>query len=114
MCCEGPPPPTRTATPTPPVTPTTTPTTSGEGVCVGDCNDNGAVTIDDLIRMVNIALGNQSICPDGTGGCLAGDSNCNCEITVEEIIQSVNNALNGCTIFNTCDPVEHEMMCCEG
>jgi len=33
---------------------------------------------------------------------------------VEEIIQSVNNALNGCTIFNTCDPVEHEMMCCEG
>jgi len=114
MCCEGPPPSTRTATATPPVTPTATPTTPGQGVCVGDCNGNGSVTIDDLIRMVNIALGNQSICPDGTGGCLAGDSNCNCDITVEEIIQSVNNALNGCTIFNTCDPVEHEMMCCEG
>jgi hypothetical protein len=120
LCCAGPPPPTgtptatRTITPTPPVTATATATRPGGGVCVGDCNDNGSVTIDDLIRMVNIALGLQPICPDGSGGCLAGDSNCNCQITVDEIIQAVNNALNGCTIFNTCDPVEHQAMCCSG
>jgi hypothetical protein len=122
MCCEAPPigtpTETRTPTPTPPPvtpadTPTVTPTMSGAPLCVGDCNDSGSVTIDDLIRMVNIALDLQPICPsEGGGGCLAGDSNCNCEITVEEIIQAVNNDLNGCTTFNTCPPAEHAAMCC--
>jgi hypothetical protein len=116
ICCEGPPPTTRTATatrtitPTPPVTPTSTP---GGELCVGDCNGNGSVTVDDLIRMVNIALELQPICPmDGMGGCLAGDANCNCTITVEELVQAVINVLNGCSFFNTCNPVEHEAMCC--
>jgi hypothetical protein len=113
MCCEEPigtPTDTRTVTPTPPITPTPT---MGEGLCVGDCNGNGTVTIDDLIRMVNIALDIQPICPqDGTGGCLAGDTNCNCTITVEELIQAVNNVLGGCTIFNTCNPTQHAEMCC--
>ena len=117
MCCAEPPvtrtpTATRTITPTPPSTPTATPDSAG--VCVGDCDDSGAVSIDELVRMVSIALGLQSICPDGTGGCLAGDPNCDCDITVNEIIQAVVNALNGCTLFNTCDPVEHEMMCCQG
>ena len=83
--------------------------------CVGDCTGDGEVNIDDLIRMVNIALGLQAICPDnGNGGCLAGDANCDCEITVEEIIQAVNNDLNGCTHFDMCDPLEHRAMCCAG
>lgn len=114
LCCEGPvgtPTDTRTVTPTPPVTPTATPTTPG-GLCVGDCDDSGGVSVAELIRMVSIALGLQSICPDGGPGCLAGDANCNCEITVDEIIQAVNNALFGCTFFDTCDPVEHEELCC--
>jgi Tol biopolymer transport system component len=117
MCCAEPPvthtpTATRTITPTPPSTPTATPDSAG--VCVGDCDDSGAVSIDELVRMVSIALGLQSICPDGSGGCLAGDPNCDCDITVNEIIQAVVNALNGCTFFNTCDPIEHEMMCCQG
>ena len=62
------------------------------------------VTIDDLIRMVNIALGLRSVCGDdgGIGQCLAGDANCDCEITVDEIIRAVNNSLNGCTDFGDC------------
>jgi Tol biopolymer transport system component len=113
MCCEEPigtPTNTRTITPTPPITPTPT---MGDGACVGDCNGNGTVTIDDLIRMVSIALEIQPICPEGgTGGCLAGDANCNCTITVDELIQAVNNVLGGCTIFNTCNPTQQEEMCC--
>ena len=58
--------------------------------CVGDCNDSSAVTIDELLTMVNIALGNAqpSVCPSDPpiGG----------EINVAVIIQAVNNALKGC------------------
>ena len=59
--------------------------------CVGDCNGNGAVTIDELISTVNIALGNAqpAACVHGV---LSGIS-----VTVAVIIQAVNNALTGCT-----------------
>jgi hypothetical protein len=57
---------------------------------VGDCNSDGQVTIDELITLVNIALGNAqpSVCPYGVP---SGD-----EVNVALIIQAVNNALNGC------------------
>jgi hypothetical protein len=60
-------------------------------VCSGDCNRNSEVTVDELITMVNIALGaaDQSTC-------VAGDLNGSDEITVDEIIAGVNSALNGC------------------
>jgi len=59
--------------------------------CAGDCDDTGAVTIDDIIRMVNIA---QMTAP--IADCLAGDVDGDGTITVDEIIQAVNNAQNGC------------------
>ena len=95
--------------------PTPTPTPVMEFPCVGDCTGDGQVTIDDLIRMVGIALGLRSVCGDdqGMGACLAGDANCDCQITVDEIIQAVNNSLNGCTNFGSCSLPDHEMMCCE-
>src|SRR5512143_261113 len=95
--------------------PTPTPTPVMEFPCVGDCTGDGEVTIDDLIRMVGIALGLRSVCGDdqGMGACLAGDANCDCQITVDEIIQAVNNSLNGCTNFGSCSLPDHEMMCCE-
>ena len=107
--------PTATATPTPPATPTAT--TSGQtGPCVGDCNGNGSVTVDDLIRMVNIALDLQPLCPgEGGSGCLAGDANCDCRITVDDIIRAVNNSLaDECVDFDTCDLTEHSAQCCSG
>jgi hypothetical protein len=60
--------------------------------CAGDCNDDRSVTIDEILTMVNIALGNTPL-----GDCLAGDTNGDRQITIDEILTAVNNALNGCT-----------------
>ena len=78
--------PSATTTPSAVVTPTATPI-----ACIGDCNHSGEVTVDEIITMVNIALGNSPV-----SACLAGDANGDGEITVNEIIAAVNNALNGC------------------
>jgi lysophospholipase L1-like esterase len=74
-----------TLTPTPTGTPTTLPT------CVGDCNGGGSVTIDDILIMINIALGTRPV-----GDCLPGDMSDDGQITIDEILTAVNNALNGC------------------
>ena len=70
--------PTETATPTPPP-------------CVGDCDGSGQVTVDDILTMVNIALGNTPVT-----ACDAGDANQDGQVTIDEILTAVNNALNGC------------------
>jgi hypothetical protein len=78
--------PTPTATATSTATPTATPIP-----CVGDCNADGAVTVDELLTLVNIALGNADV-----STCLPGDANHDMQITIDEILTAVNNALNGC------------------
>jgi hypothetical protein len=78
----GPGPPTPTPTPTPSPTPPT---------CVGDCGNDGSVTVDELLTMVNIALGNANV-----SACAPGDTNDDGQITIDEILTAVNNALNGC------------------
>jgi hypothetical protein len=70
--------------------PTATPTPLP---CVGDCNGDMVVTVDELLTMVNIALGNANV-----SACTAGDANGNGQITVDEILTAVNNALNGCLV----------------
>jgi hypothetical protein len=75
-----------TATPTAIPTPTVEPPS-----CVGDCGGNGEVTVDELLTMVNIALGNAQV-----SACLRGDADGNGEITIGEIISAVNRALNSC------------------
>lgn len=79
---------TATATPTRDTRATATPST---GLCLGDCNRDQAVTVDEIIAGVNIALGNLSLAT-----CSAFDSNRDAFVTVEEIVRSVNLALNGC------------------
>ncbi|MCK6555502.1 VCBS repeat-containing protein [Candidatus Binatia bacterium] len=59
--------------------------------CVGDCKNDGEVTVDDLIIMVNVANGAAPV-----ADCLAGDANHDGTITIDDIIIAVNNALNGC------------------
>jgi uncharacterized delta-60 repeat protein len=58
--------------------------------CPGDCNRSGAVTVDELIALVNIALGTAlpAVCPHGIPPDTAVD------ITL--IIQAVNVALTSC------------------
>ncbi len=61
------------------------------GACVGDCDSSGDVTVDELLTMVNIALGSADI-----SACMAGDTNHDGSITINEILAAVNKALNGC------------------
>ena len=59
--------------------------------CTGDCNGHGEITVDEILTMVNIALGTAD-----ASACLAGDAKQDGSITVDEILTTVNNALNGC------------------
>jgi hypothetical protein len=74
--------PTHTATPTP---------TGAPPPCLGDCDGVPPVTADDLLTLVNIALGNATV-----STCLAGDANRDGAITIDEILAAVRNALDGC------------------
>jgi hypothetical protein len=65
--------------------------TSGAGACPGDCDGSGDVTVNELVTMVNVALGNTPV-----SACTAGDANGDGEITVNEIVAGVNHALSGC------------------
>lgn len=67
-----------------------TPTPSG-APCVGDCNSAGSVTVNELVILVNIALGNAPI-----STCTAGDASNDGAITIDEILVAVDNALYGC------------------
>jgi ELWxxDGT repeat protein len=59
--------------------------------CVGDCNSNWAVTVDELIMGVNIALGNLTLAQ-----CANLDVNADGTVTIDEIMEAVGHALNGC------------------
>jgi YVTN family beta-propeller protein len=63
----------------------------GHPTCVGDCGVDRQVTVDELLTMVNIALGNAD-----ASACPAGDANHDGQITIDEILTAVNGALNGC------------------
>src|SRR5260221_10174930 len=62
-----------------------------EAPCVGDCNHDGRLTIDELVTGVSMALGMQSLdsCPDF-------DRSGNHAVTVDELIAAVDSALTGC------------------
>lgn len=86
-------------TPSPTPTPTPLPTAlalgdraapAGIAAITGDCDGNGRVTIDELVRGVNIALGLQPLsrCPDF-------DANRDGRVTIDELVRAVNIALNG-------------------
>ena len=70
--------------------------------CVGDCDANGFVTIDELVRGVNIALDAAPL-----AGCPVFDADASGTVTVDEVITAVNYALDACpvaagnvTVFN--------------
>jgi YVTN family beta-propeller protein len=63
----------------------------GHPTCVGDCGVDREVTVDEILTLVNIALGNAQ-----SSACRAGDANGDGQVTVDEILTAVNNALNAC------------------
>lgn len=58
--------------------------------CLGDCDRSHSVTVDDIVRTIDVALG----APVTT--CLGADRSGDGEISVEEIITVVGNGLSGC------------------
>lgn len=78
-----------TSTSTPILTPTLTPSPPR---CVGDCNNDGVVTVDEILMLVDFAL--QEASPSD---CPVSDEDGNQQITVAEILTAVHNALNGCS-----------------
>jgi CSLREA domain-containing protein len=60
------------------------------GTCIGDCNNDHSVTVNELVTLVNIALGNAepATCPNGVPA--------DAEVDIALIIQAVNNTLDGC------------------
>ncbi|MBX3025804.1 hypothetical protein KF840_12930 [bacterium] len=86
------PPPTPTDSPLPsPTASATPPPTATPPRCLGDCNGDGRVSVDELVRGVAIALGNVPFTE-----CPALDRNGDGEIAVYELITAVNAALAGC------------------
>lgn len=62
-----------------------------QGACVGDCDGDGEVSVVEIVRMVNVALGNSPI-----GLCAAGDENGDGAVTIEEIVRAIGNIFEGC------------------
>ncbi len=82
-------------TPVPSTSPGSTATAPPTPIaCVGDCGSDGHVTVDELLAMVDIALGDAAV-----SSCPAGDANRDGPITVDEILAAVENALNGCELI---------------
>jgi len=79
--------PTATEIPTPSTVPTPAPTFPP---CLGDCDHNRQVTVDELVVGVRIALAELSpqFCP-----AFAGDG---AAVSVDQLVLAVNNALKGC------------------
>ena len=86
--------PTPTGTPNPTETATASPTatpTGPAGICVGSCNGDNSVAINELVTLVNIALDalSPSACAEGIPG--------GATVDIALLIRAVGNALNGCT-----------------
>lgn len=87
---EAPTVPARTATSTATSDPNATPTaTRPPGACAGDCDDSGAVTINELITGVRMAIGE-------TADCAAVDTNDDGTVGIAELITAVGALLGGC------------------
>lgn len=70
-----------------------------QSVCVGDCSATGSVTVDGIIKLVNIALGTAAV-----SACAKGIPPDEFSVDVATIVRAVGNALNGCPVEPTATP----------
>src|SRR6185369_1257239 len=61
-------------------------------LCTGDCDEQGSVGINELVRSVSIALGQTSL-----DDCLAADGDGDGNIEINELVAAVGHALDGCS-----------------
>lgn len=62
--------------------------------CPGDCNNDGSVTINELVKGVQMVLRRGRECE-------ALDTDGNCVVSVAELVTGVNSALAGCSLSPT-------------
>lgn len=67
--------------------------------CAGDCDGDGSVAINELVRAVAVALGGTPL-----GQCAAADANGDGTVTIAELIAAVGAALDGCNPVATRTP----------
>jgi hypothetical protein len=65
--------------------------TVGGSLCAGDCNGNGSVDIDELVRGVTIALDVLTL-----DECPVFDSTSTGTVTIDELVRAINASLHGC------------------
>jgi len=81
-------------TPTPTLSRSPTPTpTETPPVCAGDCDGDGTVRVDELVRAVAIALGAQPL-----QTCRAADADADGSVSIGELVRAVGRALEGCAV----------------
>jgi hypothetical protein len=68
-------------------------TLRGPTDCPGDCNRDGLVTVDELLKAINIALGSGQI---SMKDCLPADPDLNYSVSIDELVTAVGRALEGC------------------
>jgi hypothetical protein len=59
--------------------------------CIGDCNGDHHVTVDELVVAVNVALGSGAV-----AACPMSDANDDGQVSVDELVAGVQNALGVC------------------
>ena len=66
--------------------------------CTGDCNGDGIVTIGEVIKCVNLFLG-QPFCnlADAKLSCPVADANMSGSVSIGEVVLCVNRFLAGCS-----------------
>ena len=69
----------------------TQPTAGLQAACVGDCNSDGTVTVDELVLGTRISLGQTT-----SAACGALDVNSDGRVTIDELLTAVGNAISGC------------------
>jgi hypothetical protein len=65
--------------------------------CTGDCNGDGVVSIGEVVKCINMFLG-QPLCSttDPAANCPVADVNNDGQVSIGEIMQCINNLVGGC------------------
>jgi len=74
--------------------------------CPGDCDDDGNVTVDELLSGINVALGDADVAT-----CPAFDRTADDRVTVDEIVAAVDSALDGCPVDASVGCNGSEVLC---
>lgn len=75
------------------------PFAKADAACTGDCDGDASITVDEILRGVNIALGSLPL-----DDCTVFDANTSGAVEVDELIAAVSSALAGCTVPPTPTP----------